>query len=70
MPRARGFDPILIMPRARGFEYWFGGIDINTTPEEETYSWLFTSEVPDVAEGSGGNGNHPTCEVEKKRHEE
>jgi hypothetical protein len=26
--------------KSKGFEYWFGGIDINATPEEETSSGI------------------------------
>nr|XP_051230132.1 protein FAR1-RELATED SEQUENCE 5-like [Lolium perenne] len=36
------------MPRARGFEYWFGGIDLNATPEASTSTDQHAGQPPEV----------------------
>jgi hypothetical protein len=36
------------MPRARGFEYWFGGIDLNATPEASTSTDQHDGQPPEV----------------------
>ncbi|XP_051197455.1 uncharacterized protein [Lolium perenne] len=36
------------MPRARGFEYWFGGIDLNATPEASTSADQHAGQPPEV----------------------
>nr|XP_051202028.1 protein FAR1-RELATED SEQUENCE 5-like [Lolium perenne] len=35
-------------PRARGFEYWFGGIDLNATPEASTSTDQHAGQPPEV----------------------
>jgi hypothetical protein len=44
------------MPRSRGFEYWFGGIDLNSTPKD-----LAAAGDPEAAGvSSSHNADHDT----------
>jgi hypothetical protein len=49
--------------KSKGFEYWFGGIDINTTPEEETSSGHFNFEQPKQGAPSGAQQENERTDV-------
>jgi hypothetical protein len=53
------------MPKARGFEYWFGGIDLNATPKESTSAENSGSRSADTGEGT--SGGHSSREYRNPR---